>query len=1070
MAQQEIDVGSLAGDGTGDPLRDAFTKINENFTELYGTVNSEGLTYGNIASNVAGITFNVSRLAESYSASPVLRGTGQVVGNVYLIRGNVLGGTTPVNDVLLTVTTLANATVGNIATVSAAGVPVAPVLRVNGLTGNVTLTVNNINGAASKAYVNAAISANVANVTGSVTDSLRANITAANAIISNHSGRIATLESNTTAQAVQINNLVSTKANVSYVDTSIDLALSSNAILANVQSVNANVAAANAAILLRANLTSANFTGNISANTISATNYIRTNTYFIGGSEINQGQGQSWANPAALFFGNSAGSPGSKYYQINLQNLDPQGSGDIVVTSDDGNDAMNFISIGISGSQFNDNFYPSMSPHDGYVFITGGNLDLQSNTGNVEIISGNLTTGQIIVTQSNIVKLGTGVRIQFADGTLQSTAFGGNTNTTAINANIAAANAAIVALQANAAVQSLDIENLFANAASQSSTLISVISNAAGQATQIDLINSNIGAYQVFANSNAASQSISITSINANIFAANLNISTLLSNAASQALTLDNLQSNAQAQQGNILSLQSNSVTQAVQIDLLNSNAAVANVNISTLTSNAATQATQIALINANLTAANILISGLQSNAASQELDIDNLYANINFYLANVASSNANIAAANVAIAQLQSNAAAQESRLIIIDANVSAANLAITNLTTTKANLSGAIFNGNIQANYVIANANVKISSTLEVGQATPVVYPGLAGVFVGNVDSYYQVVVQNLSNGSSASGDFVITADDGDDSNNYINIGLNNSGWSGNFEVPAGDTGVPEFAHDGYITTIGGNTALRSDQNVFLVANTSVVGLVKDGDFGLFGGNLRFTDGTVQSTAITDVPGLYANIGTAYSNIDSINSNIGAYQTYANSTIYTNSNVTNYLQAVTGNIIPAANLTYTLGNVNYQWKEIHVSGNTIFMGGIPLSTSYINDYGSLSLGANSYVQFGTFVDSPENTYHDLISLRAGYDGNEASNFHFASNGAMIVGTNFRILPRDLLSSGSPEQATGNITIGNLIALSNVIGNVSYTPANAANYNSTITNIQQALDELAARIKALGG
>ena len=35
MAQQNVDVGSIAGDGTGDPLREAFTKINENFTELY---------------------------------------------------------------------------------------------------------------------------------------------------------------------------------------------------------------------------------------------------------------------------------------------------------------------------------------------------------------------------------------------------------------------------------------------------------------------------------------------------------------------------------------------------------------------------------------------------------------------------------------------------------------------------------------------------------------------------------------------------------------------------------------------------------------------------------------------------------------------------------------------------------------------------------------------------------------------------------------------------------------------------------------------------------------------------
>jgi hypothetical protein len=44
MAQQTINIGSVANDGTGDPLRTAFDKVNDNFTELYaddaGDVNS----------------------------------------------------------------------------------------------------------------------------------------------------------------------------------------------------------------------------------------------------------------------------------------------------------------------------------------------------------------------------------------------------------------------------------------------------------------------------------------------------------------------------------------------------------------------------------------------------------------------------------------------------------------------------------------------------------------------------------------------------------------------------------------------------------------------------------------------------------------------------------------------------------------------------------------------------------------------------------------------------------------------------------------------------------------------
>lgn len=36
MVQQVVNIGSSANDGTGDPLRTAFTKINDNFNEIYG--------------------------------------------------------------------------------------------------------------------------------------------------------------------------------------------------------------------------------------------------------------------------------------------------------------------------------------------------------------------------------------------------------------------------------------------------------------------------------------------------------------------------------------------------------------------------------------------------------------------------------------------------------------------------------------------------------------------------------------------------------------------------------------------------------------------------------------------------------------------------------------------------------------------------------------------------------------------------------------------------------------------------------------------------------------------------
>ena len=73
MAQQTINIGSAANDGTGDPLRTAFDKVNDNFTELYG------VTAAGTGNNVA-ISGN-SIISENSNGNIVLdpNGTGNVV-------------------------------------------------------------------------------------------------------------------------------------------------------------------------------------------------------------------------------------------------------------------------------------------------------------------------------------------------------------------------------------------------------------------------------------------------------------------------------------------------------------------------------------------------------------------------------------------------------------------------------------------------------------------------------------------------------------------------------------------------------------------------------------------------------------------------------------------------------------------------------------------------------------------------------------------------------------------------------------------------------------------------------
>ena len=60
MARQAINIGSSANDGTGDPLRTAFDKINDNFVELYGTDNDINTLDANLDVSTHAITTGVT--------------------------------------------------------------------------------------------------------------------------------------------------------------------------------------------------------------------------------------------------------------------------------------------------------------------------------------------------------------------------------------------------------------------------------------------------------------------------------------------------------------------------------------------------------------------------------------------------------------------------------------------------------------------------------------------------------------------------------------------------------------------------------------------------------------------------------------------------------------------------------------------------------------------------------------------------------------------------------------------------------------------------------------------------
>lgn len=806
MAKQNVDVGTSASDGNGDDLRVAFTKINENFTELYS-------------------------------------------GNVQVTSANVL------------------------------------VYSVAGRTGNVVLTVNDVSQAASKSYVNTSIASNLANVTGSITNSINANVAAANAVISNHSARITTLESNAQAQASQINSLVTVKANVSYVDTSINNALGNAAVSVQFAQINANVTAANAAIATKANGSAHTFSGNVRANWLLANVNLEVKDHIIVGPAHNTGE--TWANPAGLFFGNTALTAnlysGSRYFQINLQNIDPLGSGDFVITADDGTDASNFISMGVAGSNYSDPNYPKVLPHEGYIWHKGGNLLLHTQTDAIKLQTNDTT--RVEITNAGVIKLQLGTQIQFSDGSVQSTAFIGNINVAPINANVTAANLAIAALQSNAGTQQTSINTLLSNAATQATTLNTLTTNAATQASELstltanaivqDTLINNLRANITAANANAATQATLISSLQANITAANVRITTIDANLGSQSLSIDNLISNAASQGGILNTLTANAATQATTLNTLSSNAAAQailissldttvsghTVNISTLTANAAVQAGNISTLVGNIASIDVTLGTLTTNASSQQASITSL------------TSNAATQAVTINNLYTQSNALTVNVATIYNMVNVGNASITAldSNLQFTANTLKGAIFSANLQVPTLIANAKIFVGNSIHVGSYPQFNDANIAASFVGNINSKFFIAVQNTNTGSKSEGAIKIIADDGDTTNNYINIGMYGRNFSGNFE----QSQLPAFPHDGYFSTVGGNAAIRSTGNVYFNANTSLVRLEKDGAFTLINCGLKF-DLNGNSQTIPYIPGQepfsMANVSNWTSNVSTI------------------------------------------------------------------------------------------------------------------------------------------------------------------------------------------------------
>lgn len=127
----------------------------------------------------------------------------------------------------------------------------------------------------------------------------------------------------------------------------------------------------------------------------------------------------------------------------------------------------------------------------------------------------------------------------------------------------------------------------------------------------------------------------------------------------------------------------------------------------------------------------------------------------------------------------------------------------------TKLANTSGTYFAGNffIPSGSTLGIGSPEVTAPLTISLNNTVSVT-LAGALIdadGSSNSYLQTTIRNANTSQGASSDFVATTDDGTDSNNYIDLGINNSGFSSPNWTISG-------ARDGYLYVQDTNLSIGS------------------------------------------------------------------------------------------------------------------------------------------------------------------------------------------------------------------------------------------------------------------
>ena len=260
----------------------------------------------------------------------------------------------------------------------------------------------------------------------------------------------------------------------------------------------------------------------------------------------------------------------------------------------------------------------------------------------------------------------------------------------------------------------------------------------------------------------------------------------------------------------------------------------------------------------------------------------------------------------------------------------------------------------------------------------------------FEGDTEYYSQINVKNVNSGNNSSTDIVATADNGTETNHFVNMGINSSTYNGGFVGRENDAYLLNVGKDLYIGTVGGS---EHPSKLFLFGQNSwedpQVTISGSGQVSFntcscdpgytyqFSGSAKFQNdvtvvGSVTSSYFTgsfvgDGSGLY-NLPVQTTDVSMFLSS-SAFETFTSSYITESSSFDSRILAAT-NEQDLSNLATTGSNT--------FIGDQVITGLVNIDGSLrTNDY-KISLGSNTQVG-GYAVAIGANTQADSYSVSIG-------------------------------------------------------------------------------------------